>query len=221
MSFKRSRNCSQFASTWVFPRYFGGIRVEHLFSFCCCPIMFLYVLNSILWSPLRFLHRNDVRFAFISSCSYEGSWLIYVINVCLCLVVSNTYYVVFSLCFSPSCVPDVACFSGMSFFDCPIRYSLTFICNLTIFSSSVIFCLFLEHLLRCVFIIIISLSFNLIGVRRRRTENSKPASSNWHITHPYRQPPASLMQLIDNRHYASSYRKITHIPCRKLISRLM
>jgi hypothetical protein len=33
--------------------------VEHLFR--CCPIMFLYVLSSILWSPLRYPHKNDVR----------------------------------------------------------------------------------------------------------------------------------------------------------------
>jgi hypothetical protein len=155
--------------------------------------MFLYVLSSILWSPLRFPHRNDVRFAFTSSCSYEGSWLIYVINVCLRLMVSNTYYVVFSLCLLSSCVPDVASFSGLSFFDSPIRYSLTFICNLTILSSSVTLCLFLEHPLRGDFIRITPLSPNLIGVRRRTTDNRKHASSNWHITHPYRQPPTSLM----------------------------
>ena len=32
---------------------------------------------------------------------------------------SNTYCVVFLLCFSSSCVPYVASFFGMSFFDCP------------------------------------------------------------------------------------------------------
>ena len=32
---------------------------------------------------------------------------------------SNTYCVVFLLCFSSSCVPYVASFFGMYFFDCP------------------------------------------------------------------------------------------------------
>jgi hypothetical protein len=52
----------------------------------------------------------------------EGSRLIYVICICLCIVLSNTYCVVFLLCFSSSCVPYVASFSGLF-----IRCSLTFI----------------------------------------------------------------------------------------------
>ena len=39
-----------------------------------------------------FLHENDVRFVFIPSCLYEVSSLIYVICVCLCIVVSNMYW---------------------------------------------------------------------------------------------------------------------------------
>jgi len=38
---------------------------------------------------------------------------------CLCIVVSNTYCVVFLFCFSTSCVPYVASFPGLSIFDCP------------------------------------------------------------------------------------------------------
>ena len=51
------------------------------FSFLWCPIMFLYVLNSVLWCALRFLHRNDVRFVFTSSCLYDGPCFIYIICV--------------------------------------------------------------------------------------------------------------------------------------------
>ena len=29
-------------------RVFGGVRVAHLFSFLCCPIMCPYVLSSVL-----------------------------------------------------------------------------------------------------------------------------------------------------------------------------
>ena len=45
--------------------------------------MCLYVLSSVLWCPLRFPHKNDVRFVFTSSCLQEDSCLIYVICVCL------------------------------------------------------------------------------------------------------------------------------------------
>ena len=66
---------------------------------------------------------NDVRFVFPSIC------LIYIICVCLSIVVSNTYCVVFLICFSSSCscVPYVASFSGLSIFLLPLWYSLTFI----------------------------------------------------------------------------------------------
>jgi hypothetical protein len=53
---------------WVHPRFFVGIRVAQLLSFWCCPIMCLYVMGSVLWCPLRFPHKNDVRFVFTSSC---------------------------------------------------------------------------------------------------------------------------------------------------------
>jgi len=38
---------------------------------------------------------------------------------CLRIVVSNTYGVVFMFCYSLSCVPYIASFSGLSIFDCP------------------------------------------------------------------------------------------------------
>ena len=45
-------------------------------------------LSSLLCS-VRFPHENDVRFVFTSSCLLEGSRLIDVICVCLCIGVSN------------------------------------------------------------------------------------------------------------------------------------
>ena len=47
---------------------FGGVCIAHLFSLLCCPIMCRYVLGSVFWCPLQFLHRNDVRFVFASGC---------------------------------------------------------------------------------------------------------------------------------------------------------
>ena len=42
---------SRITDYWIF----GGIRVVHLFSFLCCPIMCLFILSSVLWCPLRIL----------------------------------------------------------------------------------------------------------------------------------------------------------------------
>jgi len=77
-----------------------------------------------------------LRFTFTSSCLYDGYCLIYVIYVCLCVVVSNTYYVVlfcftFVLClvypmllvsldFPFLIAPSV--FSGLSILDWLFRF---------------------------------------------------------------------------------------------------
>jgi hypothetical protein len=86
---------------------------------CLRCIMCLYVISSVLWCPLRFSNKTDVRFVFTSGCLWEGSCLIHIICVCLCIVVSNTYCVMFLICFSSSCVPYVASFSRLSILDCP------------------------------------------------------------------------------------------------------
>ena len=46
--------------------------------FLCCPIMYLYILRSVLWCPLWFLHINDVRFVFTSSYLFNN------ISFCCC-----------------------------------------------------------------------------------------------------------------------------------------
>ena len=45
--------------------------------------------------------------------------MFYVMCVCLHIVVSNAYCVVFLLCLSSSCISYVAILSGLSIFDCP------------------------------------------------------------------------------------------------------
>jgi hypothetical protein len=86
-------------------------------------IMWLYVLSSVLWCP----RRNDVLFVFSPSCLREGSCFIYVICVCLCIVVSNSYRVVF--CFVVRLVCPVLPVSLYCPFWLPFKYSLTFIYN--------------------------------------------------------------------------------------------
>jgi hypothetical protein len=69
VSYKKQVTCLSCASTGVHTRLFGGVHVTHLFRvFLFFPIMRLHVLSSVLWCPLRFLHKNDVRFVFTSSC---------------------------------------------------------------------------------------------------------------------------------------------------------
>ena len=85
-----------------------------MLSFLFCPIIYLYVLSSVLLScPLRFPHKNDV---FTSRCLWEDTCLIYIICVSLRVLVSSTYCVVFLLSFSSSCVPYVASFSRFILF---------------------------------------------------------------------------------------------------------
>ena len=48
--------------------FFDGVRVAHLFSFFCCPIMCLYVLSSMFRCLMRLPHKNDVRCFSTSSC---------------------------------------------------------------------------------------------------------------------------------------------------------
>jgi len=45
----------------------------------------------------------------------------------LCIVVSNTYCVVFLFRLSPSCVPYVVSFSRLSYFDCPSVFSKVYV----------------------------------------------------------------------------------------------
>jgi hypothetical protein len=61
--------------------------------------------------------------------------LIYAICVCLHIVVSNIYCVVFLFCFPSSCVPYVVSLSRLSTFDCPFCiFTRTFIYIKTLFN---------------------------------------------------------------------------------------
>ena len=101
------------------PVLVGSVLLIFL-AFC---VVLLYVFTFWVWR--WFPHKNYVRFVFTSSCLYEGSCLIF---FSLFIVASNTYCVVFLLCWSLSCVLYVASFSGLSIhFWLPLRYSQTFI----------------------------------------------------------------------------------------------
>ena len=76
-----------------------------------------YALSSWLWYPLRFPYKNYVRFVFTSNFLCEISCLAYVVCICLRVVVSNTYCVVFLFYLSVLCALSflflwVVCFYG-------------------------------------------------------------------------------------------------------------
>ena len=71
----------------------------------------------MLWWPLRFPHKNDVRFILTTSCLYEGSCPIHVI--CVWVQWYPTHIVLCFVCLRlVSCVPNVASFLGSSILDC-------------------------------------------------------------------------------------------------------
>jgi hypothetical protein len=90
------------------PRFYGGVRVAHLFIFLCCAIMCLYVLSSVLWCPLRFPQKmmfgsflppvvwrgHDVRFVSTSSC-LEGGHVLFTLFVFVCVLSCPTYIVLY------------------------------------------------------------------------------------------------------------------------------
>jgi hypothetical protein len=57
-------------------------------------------------------------------------------DVWLCIVVFNTYCVVFLLCFSSSCVPYVASFSELPIFYCPLGILLRVFKPATFYSGA-------------------------------------------------------------------------------------
>jgi hypothetical protein len=92
---------------------FGGVRVPHLFSFLCvvsfwvpfCDVSYDFCIRTMFGSslPPAVCKRAHVLSTF---------------SVCLGIVLSNTYYVVFLFCISSSCIHYFASLSGLSNFDC-------------------------------------------------------------------------------------------------------
>jgi hypothetical protein len=91
----------------------------------------VYVLSSVLWCPLRFPHKIDVRFVFTSSCLLEGSCLIYLICVCLRIVLCFLF-----ICLCPvSCLSNFSIFSGLSILDGTFVFSNIYLTYFLIYCS--------------------------------------------------------------------------------------
>jgi len=118
----RRRNCLSFASTWVHPWLFGGVPAAHIFSFLCCPIMYLYVLSSVLWCPLRFPHINGSVRLYLQL--FVGMRMSYLRYMCL-FANSGVHHILCCVFFFVVCT--LCCqFLWIVHFWLPIRYSLTF-----------------------------------------------------------------------------------------------
>ena len=98
---------------------FWWVRVVHVFSFLCCPIICLYIVSSVLWSPCHFLIKTSQFGSFLPLVVCRRAHVLFTC-VCLRVMVSNTYCVVFLFCFCLSCVACVANFSRLSIFDCTV-----------------------------------------------------------------------------------------------------
>ena len=93
----RSRNCLPFMSTWVHLWVFGEVRIANIFLVFCVILLCVFTL---------LVPYNDVRYDFriktmlgLSLPPLVCRRLIYFICVCLRIVVSNTYCVVFLVLF--------------------------------------------------------------------------------------------------------------------------
>jgi len=114
----RSRSSLPSASRWVHP---GWVCVAALLSFICCPIMWFYVLSSVLWCPLRCSVRLYLQL-FVEGCmSYLHYLCLFAhsgVQYILCCVFVLFFFVLCTLCCQYICIVV---------FWLPLRYSLTLI----------------------------------------------------------------------------------------------
>jgi hypothetical protein len=89
----------------------------------CCSSIYFFVLSYYVSLPFEFHVVMSVTIAAQKRCSvrvylqlFVGGLMSYLRYLCL-FAFSGVQYIV--LCFSSSCVPYVASFSGLSNFDCP------------------------------------------------------------------------------------------------------
>ena len=76
--------------------YIMNIQVSHLFIFLCCPAMRLYVLNSVLWCPLRYPHKTMSCSSLLPVvCRRVHVFFMFIYVICICLRIVLILYRVF------------------------------------------------------------------------------------------------------------------------------
>jgi hypothetical protein len=147
-------NCLLFASSWVPLFYWGCVVIFPIFRIVFFYLLVFLVLFCVLFPRLRM--SLDCPFLIASSVFSNA----YILNiVCWC----PTHIVLCSLfcfCLGPvSCVPNVACFSGLSFMIAPSVYSnvsMSLVCLFLIAPSVFSNKVFLYMYLNCPFLIALS-----------------------------------------------------------------
>ena len=102
------------------PRFFGGVRVTHLFI--CCAVLLRDFTFQVPCCDIRY--DFFIKTMFSSSlppvvCRMAHALFTLYMYVFVCVQWCSTHCVVFLFCFSSSCVPCVVSFSRLSIFYCP------------------------------------------------------------------------------------------------------
>jgi hypothetical protein len=89
-----------------------------------------YIYKLKWWANVLYF-----RFWFIYVCMYMFARVLFTffVFICLCIVVSNTYCVVFLFCLSSLCVPYVVSFSGLSICIASSVFSNVYLLGVSIF----------------------------------------------------------------------------------------
>ena len=130
-----------------------------------CYFYFPHLIVELFWRCTIFClsFQNNYNKAMLFVGGY--SCLIYIICVCLGIVVSNTYCVVFLFCLSSSCVPFVAGFSSLFNFDYHFGIFSYVYCAPMLWFNTSINSQKVDNIMRCplglVWLIIISLWFSV------------------------------------------------------------
>jgi hypothetical protein len=108
--------------------YLHCLFVRFVFTSCClqegaCLIYVVCLFGSSL-PPVVCRSAHVLFTLFVCSVRlylllFAGGLMFHLCYLCLRIVVSNKCCVVFLLCFSSSCVSYLACYFGLSIFDCP------------------------------------------------------------------------------------------------------
>ena len=99
-------------------------------SYLCCSIMYLSVLSSVLWSPLRFPNKTMFGSPFPPGVCRRAhvSFMLFV----FVFVYTDVQSILRCVCFSSSsCILRIQCCQFLWIVNSwlPLRYSLTFICS--------------------------------------------------------------------------------------------
>ena len=132
------RKQEPFASSWVHPWFFVG-SVLPIFLVLCAVLLFVFTF-IVLCCDVRYDFHIQTMFGSSLPPVVSRRARVYLRYMCLlCIVMSNTYCVVFFLCLSSFCAPYFAGFSGLSIFDSTFGIICVWLSVILILFSKMIF----------------------------------------------------------------------------------